>query len=135
MKRKLVVYPAVLDDRDNEKGFYTVTFPDVPAAISQGRGIAEAIMNGSSALGLVLYDEKDLPRRSDIDAVRNDNKGTIVTYIAVDLVEAKKNVTFPVVKKNTTLPGDLAKRAEEAGINFSQVLREGLEEKLSKKGE
>lgn len=130
MKRRLIAYPAVLDDRDNEKGFYTVTFPDVPAAISQGHGIAEAIMNGSSALGLVLYDERDLPKRSDIDAIKDDNKDAIVTYIAVDLVEARKNVTFPVVKKNTTLPGDLAKRAEEAGINFSQTLREALEEKL-----
>ncbi|MFR0770961.1 MAG: type II toxin-antitoxin system HicB family antitoxin [Limosilactobacillus pontis] len=98
-KERLVAYPAVLDDRDNEKGFYTVTFPDVPAAISQGKGIAEAIINGASALGLVLYDATPLPERSDIDVIKKNNKGTVVTYIAVDLNEAKKNVTLPVVKK------------------------------------
>lgn len=128
---RLVAYPAILDDRDNEKGFYTVTFPDVPAAISQGKGIAEAIINGASALGLVLYDAKSLPERSDADIVKKDNEGTVVTYIAVDLNEAKKNVTLPVVKKNTTLPGDLAKKAEAAGINFSQTLKEALEKKLN----
>ncbi|MFQ9706095.1 MAG: type II toxin-antitoxin system HicB family antitoxin [Limosilactobacillus pontis] len=131
-KERLVAYPAVLDDRDNEKGFYTVTFPDVPAAISQGKGIAEAIINGASALGLVLYDATPLPERSDIDVIKKNNKGTVVTYIAVDLNEAKKNVTLPVVKKNTTLPGDLAKKAEAAGINFSQTLKEALEKKLNK---
>ena len=34
MMERYVAYPAVLDDTENEKGLYTVTFPDVPGAIS-----------------------------------------------------------------------------------------------------
>ena len=128
---KEIVYPAILDDTQNDKGVYTVTFPDVPSAISQGAGIADALLMGADALGLALYDQEELPKPSDINIVRADNPQAIVDYIAVDLDEAKKNVVLPTVKKNTTLPGELAKKAEEAGINFSKTLKEALEVKLS----
>ena len=45
--KEIVAYPAVLDDSENEKGVYTVTFPDVPGALSQGKGVAKAMSNGS----------------------------------------------------------------------------------------
>lgn len=131
-KERIVAYPAVLDDRYNNPQEYTVTFPDVGAAISQGKGIAEALYKGAEALGLTLYDKKELPQASDIEKVKEENPGTIVNYIFVDLEEAKKNVILPTVKKNTTLPGELAKRAEDAGINFSKCLREALEKELNK---
>lgn len=38
----------------------------------------------------------------------------------VDLIAAAKKVKMPFVRKNTTIPVDLAEQAEEAGINFSQ---------------
>lgn len=132
MKEHLVSYPAILDDKDNEKGQYTVTFPDVPGAITDGEGIAQALINGADALGLVLYGEKEFPKASDIEDIRKNNPKAIVNYIAVDLDEIKKHVVLPTVKKNTTLPGELAKKAEEAGINFSQTLKEALEKKLMK---
>lgn len=129
---KLVLYPAILDDRNNKKKQYTVTFPDVPEAISDGEGIAQALINGADALGLALYGRKNFPKRSDIEKVKKENPETIVNYIAVDMDEIKKRVVLPTVKKNTTLPGELAKEAEEAGINFSQTLKEALEKKLMK---
>ncbi|WP_411378384.1 type II toxin-antitoxin system HicB family antitoxin [Limosilactobacillus reuteri] len=131
LKNKKIVYPAVLSDEYNENGEYTVTFPDVPAAISQGFGLADALINGGEALGLALYDEKEIPEPTDIEEVKKNNPKAIVNYIAVDMNDIKKRVVLPTVKKNTTLPGELAKRAEEAGINFSQTLREALEEKIN----
>ena len=50
--------------------------------------------------------------------------GTIVGALAA------KKVKMPVVRKNTTIPVDLAEKAEEAGINFSATLTEALKEKL-----
>ena len=38
MKEKVIVYPAVLDNSENSDDVYTVTFPDVPGAISEGKG-------------------------------------------------------------------------------------------------
>lgn len=130
MMERYVAYPAVLDDTENEKGLYTVTFPDVPGAISEGKGQAKAIVNGSVALGLVLYDEKQLPKVSTVEEVQKANPGKTVVVIAADLKEAAKKATPVLVKKNTTIPADLAKKAEEKGINFSRTLVEALQSKL-----
>lgn len=130
-KTNYVAYPAVLDDRENSPEVYTVTFPDVPGAITFGHGLTEALVMGAEALGLVLYDEEQLPEPSTLAKVSEENPGTIVTYIFVDLVATARRVRTPVVRKNTTIPVDLAMKAEEAGINFSAALTEALKEKLN----
>ena len=108
-----VAYPAILDDRENDPGTYTVTFPDVPGAISEGVGIPDALAKGAEALELMLYDEKDLPKASHLSDVKADHPEAIVSYIMVDLVAAAKKVKMPVVRKNTTIPVDLAEKAEK----------------------
>jgi len=127
---RYVAYPAILDDRENDPGTYTVTFPDVQGAISQGTGIPEALANGAEALELMLYDAKELPAATNLSDVKSDNPEAIVSYIMVDLIAAAKKVKLPVVRKNTTIPIDLAEKAEEAGINFSATLTEALKVKL-----
>lgn len=129
-RNKYVAYPAILDDQENESGVYTVTFPDVPGAISQGNGVPEALAKGAEALELMLYDEEHLPEPSDLSKVKDENPEAIVTFIMVDLIAAAKKVKLPVVRKNTTIPVDLAEKAEEAGINFSATLTEALKDKL-----
>lgn len=129
----VVVYPAILDDRENgEKGYYTVTFPDVPGAISEGHGKGEAMINGAEALGGVLLDtpKDELPVASTVQEVKKNNPNVLVVEIASDLEEARRNTRPVTVKKNTTIPGDLAFKAEQAGINFSQTLTEALKSKL-----
>lgn len=129
--KEIVAYPAVLDDSENEKGMYTVTFPDVPGTISQGKGVAQAMANGSEALGLMLYDTDNLPQVSELKQVQEKYPDALVTLIFSDLNDVKKKVKKPAVKKNTTIPGDLAAKAEKAGINFSKTLTEALEMKLN----
>lgn len=130
MKEKLIVYPAVLDNSENSDDVYTVTFLDVPGAISEGKGLAQAMLNGSEALGLMLYDVDEMPEASNIDEVRAEYPKAVVTLIFTDLEDARRKARKPLVKKNTTIPSTLAKQAEERGINFSQTLTEALEEKL-----
>ena len=127
---RYVAYPAILDDKGNNPGTYTVTFPDVPGATSQGTGIPEALANGAEALELMLYDAKELPAATKLSDVKTVNPEAIVSYIMVDLIAAAKKVKLPVVRKNTTIPVDLAEKAEEAGINFSATLTEALKVKL-----
>lgn len=127
---KIIAYAAVLDNSENQNDVYTVTFPDVPSAISQGNTLAEAIENGSEALGLALYEEKELPKHSNYHDIMQNNEDKVVTLIASDLDKIAATVKKPTVKKNTTIPGDLAQKAEDAGINFSQTLAEALREKL-----
>lgn len=127
-----VVYPAILDDSENEKKYYTVTFPDVEGAITEGNGEGEAMARGSEILGAFLCDfpKDQLPVPTDIESVKKNNPGKLVVPIFADLEKAKRDVRPATVKKNTTIPGDLAYEAEQAGINFSQTLTNALKEKL-----
>lgn len=129
----VVVYPAILDDSENEKGYYTVTFPDVEGAITDGRGEGRAMANGSEVLGAFLYDvpKDQLPVPTDIETIRKSNPNKLVVPIFADLEKARLETKPATVKKNTTIPGDLAYKAEQAGINFSQTLTEALQHKLA----
>lgn len=128
-----VVYPAILDDSENKKEYYTVTFPDVSGAITDGNGEGEAMARGSEILGAFLYDlpKDQLPVPTDIEEVRRRNPDKLVVPIFADLEKARRETKPATVKKNTTIPGDLAYKAEEAGINFSQTLTEALKQKLN----
>lgn len=128
-----VVYPAILDDSENKKECYTVTFPDVSGAVTDGNGEGEAMARGSEILGAFLYDlpKDQLPVPTDIEEVRRRNPDKLVVPIFADLEKARRETKPATVKKNTTIPGDLAYKAEEAGINFSQTLTEALKQKLN----
>lgn len=89
MKEKVIVYPAVLDNSENSDDVYTVTFPDVPGAISEGKGLAQAMLNGSEALGLMLYDVDEMPEASNIDEVRAKYPKAEVTLIFTNLEDVK----------------------------------------------
>jgi predicted RNase H-like HicB family nuclease len=85
-----VAYPAILDDSENEKDMFTVTFPDLPGAISEGKGTAEAIEKGSEALGLYLYDEEKLPSPSKISQIIKANPDKLVVLIFADLSQTQQ---------------------------------------------
>ena len=127
-----VVYPAILDDSENKEKYYTVTFPDVEGAITEGNGEGEAMAKGSEILGSFLYNipKDQLPVPTDIEIVKKQNPGKLVVPIFADLEKARMETKPATVKKHTTIPGDLAYKAEQAGINFSQTLTEALKEKL-----
>lgn len=72
MKKNLVCYPAVFDDSENgEKEWYTITFPDVPGAISEAHGLPKALYNAEQVLGLALYDvpREKLPEPTPLNDV------------------------------------------------------------------
>lgn len=129
-KERYYAYPAILDDSENEKGFYTVIFPDVPGAIGEGKGLSKAIASGKEGLEGILIGTDETYKSSPIEKVKNDNPDKIVTYILADMKEAN-NITKPAtIKKNTSIPRDLAIRGEKAGINFSKLLTDALKVKL-----
>lgn len=94
------------------------------------------MMNASEALGLALYNVPDnkLPHPTSIKKIqeicRTNYPNAKVYPVAVDLDKTAEEVVPVMVKKNTRIPGKLAKQAEKAGINFSKTLTEALEEKL-----
>jgi antitoxin HicB len=56
------MYRARFEPGDR-RGWFVVSFPDVPEAITDGKGMVEALRNAEEALGLALlsYVDRDLP--------------------------------------------------------------------------
>ena len=130
-EQRFLAYPAILDDKENTPGVYSVSFPDVPEAITYGNGKAEALMRASQILGTMLLDYQKLPIPTPLAEVQRQFPDAVVTIVATDLAQARQE-THPVrIKKNTTIPARLAQQAEAAGINFSQTLTEALQAKLA----
>lgn len=129
-KERYYAYPAILDDSENEKGFYTVTFPDVPGAIGEGKGLSKAIASGKEGLEGILIGTDEPYTSSPIEKVKDENPTKIVTYILADIKEANEITRPATIKKNTSIPRDLAIRGEKAGVNFSKLLTDALKVKL-----
>jgi hypothetical protein len=58
----------------------------------------------------MLHDEPDLPEPTPIEEIQKDRPGILVNYVGVDLEDAAAKVKVVTVKKNTSIPVDLAKR-------------------------
>ncbi|MGE9995004.1 type II toxin-antitoxin system HicB family antitoxin [Peptoniphilaceae bacterium SGI.137] len=116
----------------NENGGYTVTFPDLEGAITEGDTKEEALSYAQEALELYLEPDipfdaiEKFPTPTPIEEVPIP-EGGFTSYIVanVDLAKYSKSV-----KKTLTIPGWLNEKALEANINFSQTLQEALVERL-----
>ena len=72
---------------------------------------------------------KAIPAASDIKAVKA-GEGEIVTLVMCDTLEYRRYYDNKAVKKTLTIPAWLNTMAERAGLNFSQVLQNGLKNEL-----
>lgn len=118
-------YPAVFHAEDD--GFW-VEFSDISGCFSQGDTETDALQNASEALeayiGECLDENKSLPAPSDIQKIKTD-KDSFSSFVTCSIRSKEKSV-----KKTLTIPEWLNKKAEAAGINFSQVLQDSLKKKL-----
>jgi predicted RNase H-like HicB family nuclease len=99
-----VIYPAVFEREEEDdteyKDVYNVSFPDAPGCFTFGEGIDDAMYMAQDALGLMLYDETDLPMPSPIEDIQKNNPDKLVNYVGVNLDEAAKNVKVVTVQYN-----------------------------------
>lgn len=123
-------YPVVLILKEdgilvNIPGFDISTF---------GKNTLEAISMARDAIGIAGVDMQDnnecLPepmKYEDVQAI--DGSGN-VTLVDVDFAQYRRDLDNRMIRKNCTIPFWLNEEAEEAGINFSEVLREALQARL-----
>lgn len=123
----MLFYPAIFTQGEK---YITVTFPDVPAAITQGKDQAEAYEMALEVLGLVLEDYTDYPVASDIAQLQSDYPDSTIALVQIDMVAYMRKYHSKKVRKNVTIPEWLNDLAEDKNLNFSQVLTEALELKL-----
>lgn len=123
----MLYYPALF--RKGETAII-VTFPDVPAAITQGKDYNEAYEMAFEVLGLVLEDYADYPEPSNIETLQKEHPEDTIAIIAIDMVAYRRKYHSKKIRKNVTIPEWLNDLAEADNLNFSQVLTEALEAKL-----
>lgn len=122
-----VAYPIIIT---KSKTKYVVTVPDLDIN-TEGSNIVNAMEMAQDAIGLWGITKQDLgqtiPEATDLPDVP---AGSIAQYVLVDFDAYRRAHDMRTIRKNVTLPSYLNEVAERAGINFSQVLQEGIKQKL-----
>ena len=126
------VYPIILTPEKG--GGYSVSVPDLQIG-TQGETVAECIDMARDAIGLWGIGEQDAGREIPVAATLSPEHapGEIVTLVDVDFVAYRRANDLRTVRRNVTLPSYLNELGEKAGLNFSQVLQEGLRQRLGVK--
>jgi len=129
-----LVYPVCIYPGD-ESG-YTVIVSDLPGCVTEGKTLAEALEQAvDAASGWVLdelEDGKTAPPASDITSVKADEyENGFVSVVILDMDNYAEKYGNKAVRKNCTIPAWLNTAAENAHLNFSQILQNALQEKLN----
>ena len=124
---KKYVYPAIFTPE--EKGMYSVNFPDLDGCFTSGEDLADAMFMAEDVLAYSLYDlERDklpIPAPSGITDFTLSN-GQFVNLIACDTLEYQKMHNNRAVKKTLSIPEWMNEIATAAGANFSQLLQDAI---------
>ena len=119
------IYPAIFEQ--NNDGSYTITFPDLPGCISEGKSLGNAIDMAQSALTqwieYLLEEKETLPAPSNIKAIG------LVENQFTNLVRAGIRDNR-AIRRTVSIPGWLDAKAIDAGISLSKVLQDALKRQL-----
>ena len=116
-----------------EKGAYSVHFPDIQGCYTCGDDMADAVEMAKDALCLMLYDmeqnTKTIPVASNPRDIKLENN-EFTSVVACDTEFYRRFYENKSVKKTLTIPMWLNERAERANINFSGILQAALKTHL-----
>lgn len=128
-------YPAVLT-YDKDENCYYVNFPDIEDCFTDGKTLPEAIEMGEDALALMLCQMEDdgvpIPNATDIKTIKITSEET-VSLIFADTTNYRRIYDNRTVKKTLSVPNWLNVKAEQLGINFSDVLQCALIKEVEKR--
>ena len=125
------VYPAFFCyDLPGQVG---VVFPDLPGCVSQGDDDTDALRMAKEALSLHLYgmerDGDDIPDPTSPLKLSPDEDQAVV-LIDVFMPVFRERMNDRTVKKVVFVPSWLALEAENAKLDFSQILQDELMDRL-----
>ena len=120
------VFPAIFH-QNTDDGSYTVTFPDLPGCITEGKNLDEALYMAQSALSLWLEysigHKEPLPSPSAMAAIHTE-PGEFSNLVRAELQDNR------AVKRTVSLPKWMDDKAEEMGLSLSRVLQDALRKRI-----
>jgi predicted RNase H-like HicB family nuclease len=125
------VYPAYFCyDLPGQVG---VVFPDLPGCVSQGDNDEDALRMAKEGLALHLWgmekDGDDIPNPTPVNALCPESD-QVVVLIDTFMPPFREHMNNKAVTKAVTVPRWLDVEAKAAGLNYSQVLQDGLLDRL-----
>ena len=118
---KEYVYPAIF--HKNEDGSFTVTYPDLPGCISEGKNLGNAMYMAESALTQwieYLSDKKkDIPEASEPCAI-SAGSNEFVNLIRANIKDGK------AVRRTVSIPKWMDDLVSEDGLSLSKILQDAL---------
>lgn len=123
-------YPAIFTYEPGQE--IAVSFPDLDAATS-GEDEDDALLSARELLGCVLYgleeDGESIPAPTPLTELNPDANERAV-LVDVYMPSVRMSQVNRAVNRTVTLPAWLNAAALEHDINFSQVLQDGLKQRL-----
>ena len=123
------VYPVIITP--SEEGGYSVEVPDLPGVFTCGDSLAEAIEMAEDAIAMWLANSEDkcYPIPSPSESL-HCGPCQIVSLVKADTKIWRRFNDNREIRKNLTIPAWLNNLAEDAQINFSNVLQDALKAHL-----
>lgn len=125
-------YPAIFHKA--EEGGFWISFPDFPECFSQGETMEEAYEMAVDALGLFISDMEQsnllLPKATSPSAITLP-ADSLLLVIEFNMADYKRKHNSKAIKKTLSIPEWLNEEALALDINFSQVLKEALVQKIT----
>jgi len=115
------IYPAIFENNDN--GSYTVSFPDLPGCITEGKNLSNALYMAEDAMSLwlevLISDDNVAPEPSDVQEIAAPDN-SFVNLVRVNIQKSK------AVKRTVSIPERMDIDARKAGLSLSKVLQDAL---------
>jgi predicted RNase H-like HicB family nuclease len=119
------VYPAIFHKNKDES--YTITYPDLPGCISEGKTLGNAMYMAQSALtqwiGYLADKKQEIPSASSSRKIKTSN-GDFVNLICAEVKDEK------AVKRTVSIPKWMDDKVIQSGLSLSRVLQDALGERL-----
>ena len=123
---KEYVYPAIF--HKNDDGSYTITYPDLPGCISEGKDLGNAMYMAESALTqwveYLIDKKKEIPKASMLGTLE------VVEDEFANLIRANIK-DGRAVRRTVSIPKWMDDAVSEAGLSLSKVLQDALKTHLS----
>ena len=121
-------YPAIF--HKYEDSTYTITFPDLPGCISEGKSISNAIFMSQAALTQWVEYSKDkkvqLPEPSPLASIPVE-KDEFVNFVCISYKENR------AVKRTVSIPKWMDDLVIESGLSLSRILQDALKQRFKER--
>ena len=120
------VYPALFHLNEND-GSYTITYPDLPGCVSEGKSLENALYMAQDALRqwleCTIEVGQEMPTASRIESIAH-KQGEFVNLIRVELKDNR------AIRRTVSIPKWMYNAATSANLSLSRVLQDALKERL-----